>query len=206
MTLNREDILISRIVDGSTDPGDWDELQAIAAEDPGALRRLAESQRRETALRAQFQEALVSADEVELPGEHAETVYAFRSRLRGWAGWSAAAVIAIAWLTAGGLIRPAPSGQTIAGWAPPGSAEEAYRRYQLLGYTEGRVIGELPLVMIQTERLESGQAQVTYMRRIIEKRSVTEIYEPGVDESGNPTLVPAPLAPAPPEQDAPGAL
>jgi len=204
MTLNREDILISRIVDGSTDPGDWDELQAIAEDDPAVLRRLAESQRRESALRAQLQDAIAAADDFELPGEHAETVFAFRSRLRAWAGWSAAALIALAWLTAGGLIRPATSGQNIAGWSPPASADEAFERYQLLGYSQGRVLGELPLVMIQSERLENGQDQVVYMRRILEQRTVTEIYEPGVDESGNPTLVPAMILR--PSEDAADAL
>lgn len=195
MTLTREDILISRIVDGSAEPADWGELHALAEHEPEVLRRLADAQRREAALRDAFAEALGVADAVELPEAHSETVFRFRSRLQAWTGWAAAAAVGLAWLTASGVLGPAPEGRQVAGprWGGPGSADEAFEQYQLLGLAEGRVLAELPKVLISTQRLENGTAEVTYLRRVLERRLVTDVLEPGVDSSGRPTLVPANL-------------
>jgi len=193
MTLTREDILISRIVDGSAEPADWAELESIAETEPEALRRLAEAQRREADLRAALGEALNEADEVDLPLGHTTTVFTFRTRLQSWTGWAAAAALALAWLTAGGMLRTPPSaGSQVAGWTP-GTADEAYEQYQVMGLAEGRVLGELPKVLIQVERLESGQAEVTYLRRVLERRLVTDVLEPTVDTQGRPALKPAQL-------------
>lgn len=192
MTLTREDILISRIVDGSAEPADWTELQEVAEHDAGALKRLAEAQRRESLLRDGLAEALGEIGGIELPEEHNATVYKFRSRLQSWTGWAAAAVVALAWLTAGGVLQPANPSHNVAGWTP-GTTDEAFDQYQMIGYAEGRVLAELPMVMLQTKRLENGHAEVTYLRRVLERRIVTEIYEPGVDASGRPVLVPAQL-------------
>ncbi len=187
MTLTREDILISRIVDGSAEPADWAELQEIAESEPEALRRLAEAQRREGDLRDAFGAALADAEDIELPIEHTATVYKFRTRLQAWTGWAAAAAVALAWLTAGGVLRSDTPASNVAGWTPP-TTDEAYEQYQMLGLAEGRVLGELPKVMIQLERLENGQAEITYLRRVLERRMVTDVYEPGVDVYGRPTL------------------
>ena len=194
MTLTREDILISRIVDGSAEPADWAELESISETDPQALRRLAEAQRREGDLRASLGEALNEADEIDLPLAHTATVYTFRTRLQTWTGWAAAAALALAWLTAGGMLRTNAGGgeSQVAGWTP-GTADEAYEQYQMVGLAEGRVLGELPKVMIQVERLENGQAEVTYLRRVLERRLVTDVLEPTVDTQGRPALKPAQL-------------
>lgn len=198
MTLDREDVLISRIVDGGAEDADWRELRALAKDDPDVLRRLSEAQRRETALREAVGAELDRALEVELPEAHSVTVYRFRSRLQVWTGWAAAAAVALAWVTADGLLSRTPEGQNVAGvgsgaWAAPANSEEALERYQLMGLAEGRVLGELPLVMIQAERREDGGTDVTYLRQILERRTVTDIYEPGVDEQGRPALLPANL-------------
>lgn len=192
MTLTREDILISRIVDGSAESADWDELQAIALEDPEALRRLAEAQRRESDLREAMGALLNEADEIDLPAAHTATVFTFRTRLQSWTGWAAAAVLALAWLTAGGILRSEPTTGNVAGWSPE-SADEAFEHYQVMGLAEGRVLGELPKVMIQVERLENGQAEVTYLRRVLERRMVTDVLETIVDTEGRPALKPAEL-------------
>ena len=193
MTLTREDILISRIVDGSAEPADWAELESIAETEPEALRRLAEAQRREGDLRAAMVDALNEADEIDLPLGHTATVFTFRTRLQTWTGWAAAAALALAWLTAGGVLRTnAGSESQVAGWTP-GTADEAYEQYQMVGLAEGRVLGELPKVMIQVERLENGQAEVTYLRRVLERRLVTDVLEPTVDTQGRPALKPAQL-------------
>ncbi len=193
MTLTREDILISRIVDGTAQPADWEELHGIAEHDGGALERLAEAQRREGSLRDGLAAALDDIGGIELPEAHTAAVYKFRSRLQSWTGWAAAAAVALAWLTASGFLHSTSTPHNIvAGWTPT-TTDEAFDQYQMMGYAEGRVLAELPLVMLQTERLENGQAEVTYLRRVLERRLVTEIYEPSVDESGQTILVPAQL-------------
>ena len=105
-----------------------------------------------------------------------------------------AAALALAWLTAGGMLRTNAGGgeSQVAGWTP-GTADEAYEQYQMVGLAEGRVLGELPKVMIQVERLENGQAEVTYLRRVLERRLVTDVLEPTVDTQGRPALKPAQL-------------
>jgi len=193
MTLTREDILISRIVDGSSEPADWAELQTLAEDDPEALLRLAGAQRREADLRESFGAVLNDADEIDLPLGHTATVYTFRNRLQVWTGWAAAAAIALAWLTAGGVLRPNSTTSTVAGWSPAATTDEAFEQYQMMGLAEGRVLGELPKMMIQVKRLESGQAEVTYLRRVLERRLVTDVYESGVDTQGRPELRPAQL-------------
>lgn len=193
MTLTREDILISRIVDGAADPADWAELEHLAETDPGTLRRLAEAQRRDSALRGALEWSLDAADEIELPDAHAHAVFSFRTRLMSWSGWAAAAVVGLAWLTATGVVNRGHSTGPIAGVPVAGSTDAALEQYQMLGYAEGRVLGELPLVLIQSSRLDDGRAEVTYLRRVLERRTVTDIYEPGIDAEGQPTLVPVRL-------------
>ncbi len=198
MTLEREDVLISRIVDGAAGDADWRELHELAESDPGVLRRLSEAQRRETALREAVGLELDRSLEAELPEAHSATVHRFRSRLQVWTGWAAAAAVALAWATASGLLDRSPEGGNVAGvggamWAAPANSEEALERYQLMGLAEGRVLGELPLVMIQAERRADGATDVTYLRQILERRTVTDVYEPGVDEQGRPALLPARL-------------
>jgi len=190
MTLTREDILISRIVDGAADPADWDEIQRLADADPDTLRRLAEAQRRESALHTALGAVLNAADQAELPDAHSHAVYSFRTRLMSWSGWAAAAVVGLAWLTATGVINRGQSTGPIAGLPVAGSTDAALEQYQMLGYAEGRVLGELPLVLIQSSRLDDGRAEVTYLRRVLERRTVTDVYEPGIDAEGQPTLVP----------------
>jgi anti-sigma factor RsiW len=194
MTIEREDVLISRVVDGEASDADWRELESLAAEDGAVMRRLAEAQSQEAALREAMAGELARAEAVELPERHAATVYQFRSRLQGWTGWAAAAAVALAWATAGGALRG--GGETnVAGasWGAPASTEEAFERYQLMGLAEGRVLGELPLVMLRAEQREDGQTDVTYLRRVLERKTVTGVYEPGVDADGRPALLPARL-------------
>jgi len=197
MMVEREDILISRVVDGEASDADWRELEALSSLDATVMRRLAEAQSREAALREAVAGALVRAETVELPGRHVDTVYRFRSRLQSWTGWAAAAAVALAWAAAGGGLRPATEGQVAgASWGTPASTEEAFERYQLMGLAEGRVLGELPLVMLRAEQREDGRTDVTYLRRVLERKTVTGVYEPGVDAEGKPTLLPARLTPA----------
>ena len=75
--------------------------------------------------------------------------HAFNVRWRAWSGWAAAAAIGLIWATVQGV---APSGQNSgqtagidpASWTP----DQAFNQYLTSGMQQGRVLGELPTVMM----------------------------------------------------------
>ena len=56
---------------------------------------------------------------------------------------------------------------------------------------QGRVLGELPTVMVESRPSDDGDSfEITVMRRIIEVKRVDSAFTVGVDESGQVRLVP----------------
>ena len=106
MNQPRDDILISQIIDGDATAGEWDELTALAGDDPAAWRRLADALRDHKAFARAVNAAVGLADTIELPRSDAATGPRPRStpNLRfgawsGWTGWAVAAVVTLAWVT-----------------------------------------------------------------------------------------------------------
>jgi len=195
MTVDRTDILINRVVDGSASAEDWAELESLASADPGVWRGLGEAQRQHAALSAGVADALAIADGVEAPVEYAGGADRYSARWRVWGGWAAAAALALAWGASRGLLpsQQAPGGQT-AGLTPAGwSSERAFDEYMARGLEEGRVLAELPTVMVDAARPadDPDATDITIMRRVIERRRVRGAYSVGVDELGQLRLVPA---------------
>ncbi len=99
-----------------------------------------------------------------------------RSRRR-WvaaAGWLAAAAMILAWVTIP--------------YAPPAVDVGA------------EVVGELPSVLMKTRELPDGDVEVTYVRRLVERRTTSAVFEQGEDELGQTVVVPADLTNAFPQE------
>src|SRR5258708_31938854 len=99
---SKQDILISRVVDGVARPEDWDALEQMGAADSSVWRELAQAQRAEQVLKSAACEAVAVVDYVELPPVgmvHAEHRLKFRAgRVASWGGWAAAAAMKLAFL------------------------------------------------------------------------------------------------------------
>jgi len=178
-----EELLVERALSRNATPADWDQLEHLAVSDPETWRRLALALRDECDLARVTSAAASVADDIEL-GEVLQTRKPRRTARRGinWMGWAAAAAIAAFWVMAS-VGDPDPSAQA-------GSMDEALERYRELGREQGRLVGELPLVMVDSNPTTGEQVEVVYMRRLVERRVVQDMVQPGLDELGDPVIVP----------------
>ncbi len=220
MTAPDVDILISRAVDKTATDADWDRLEFIAAHEPTVWRDLARAQRLDSQLVAEVGPLLEAADRTRLPGRtdtregwrltEAETerhsaVLTHRiGRVASWAGWAVAAALAAAVAIGpqtgvmGNGGGPIASGdragvpQNAGIGSVAATAAEALDAYLTKGKAQGTVIGELPeKVIIETAADdEGGGYEVVYLRQIMERTRVSDLYRVSSDELGNPTPVP----------------
>lgn len=193
MTIDREDILVGRVVDGEASAEDWTELEHMGELDPSLWWRLARTQRDQATLGAGLHDAIAIAEAVELSSGAMRATHSFHLRWSSWSGWAAAAAIALVWANTRGFF-PAPGmSSNTAGLAPANlSTDEAFNQYLTNGMRQGRVLGELPTVMIDSQPSEDGTRQdITVLRRIIEVQRVHAAFRVGMDEFGRVMLVPA---------------
>lgn len=201
MTGTDRDILISRVIDGEASPEDWSALKALAEREPSVWRDLAGLQQDHAELTGAMAEIVSIADDVDAP-VHAHGGVADQGRsLRMWGGWAAAAALALAWIVRAPTSEPqiVPAGQ-LAGLAPFGlskdsGSEDYFDAYLRAGQQDGRVLGEVgEPVLVQTTPQEGGGYEVRYVRQVMERRIVPQIFGVGVgyDEQGQtkPVLVP----------------
>ncbi|MFG0275769.1 MAG: hypothetical protein ACF8QF_12010 [Phycisphaerales bacterium] len=193
MTIDHEDILISKAADGCASAEEWDELRRLGAIDPTLWDRLA-AESRSCALLAQgLEEATRIADGVEIDASRAAGAAHMRFRLRVWSGWAAAAAVAVVWLGNSILGTGAYMGDT-AGFTGVSNADQALDRYRALGTAEGRFVSELPMVMVSSETdPETGRVEVLYLRRILERTEIDGMYTAAEDETGSLMPVPVPV-------------
>ena len=197
------EILMSRVVDGEATAADWESFRQIAESDPTLWREMAEHQRDHHELSAMVASAIAIADEVEAPA-HAHMEQRMVSRLRivgAWGGWAAAAAVALMWTA--GQLNPTPTvpQNNTAGLNIP--TGDLLSRYLEQGKKSGQVVGELPdKVLIETRPVQSGDGyEVYYIRQIIEKARVPDLYTFGTDDTGQAVPVrievvsPKPLGP-----------
>lgn len=196
MTHDR-DTLINRVVDDEATGEDWAALKELAARDATIWRDLAEAQYAHAELSAALEAAIEVADGVEAPAEDVlRWRFVARTRtLATWGGWAAAAALALAWL--GGGIAPQPQGMRVGhqaglpGTSAPASAADAFRQYMELGKAAGHVVGEIPdVVVVDSAPNPGGRGfEIIYIRQILERRVVEDIYRLGADELGRPVPV-----------------
>ncbi|MFZ4574652.1 MAG: hypothetical protein ACOYN0_09660 [Phycisphaerales bacterium] len=193
------DMLISRVVDGEAEAKDWAALESLAERDAAVWRELAMAVRLNHQLNAEVASETglargVDLDPAEL--EHASTQSAERSladrwrRVGAWGGWIAAALM-IAVLGRAGLNRQpsVPVNAAGVGLAPA----EYLSSYLESGKQDGTVVGEMPRkLLLDTTPAEDGGVYVLYVRQIVERVKVDDLYRISVDELGNPTPVKLP--------------
>ncbi len=188
----RDDILINRVVDGEATPADWTELDVVSQRDPSIWARLAESQRSHASLQRAVEDALTAAELVDLPHPSERLERAWDSRVRVWGGWMVAALVAIAWAGNFAQIRAMRAEQgnadvtNAAGLAGVStlSSDQLLQAYMQSGIENGRVVGEMPMVMLETVPTADGKSQITFVRPLVERAIVDQFYELGQTDAG----------------------
>lgn len=199
MTIHPDrEILIARVIDGEATPEDWQAIRDLATTDPALWGDLAESQSNHDQLRAAVGELVAIADAVEAPiREHAAISLAQRLGLVGrWGGWAVAAAVLLAW-SLGLLGVPTSQDNIHAGLGPDiqpaQSPDQALDSYLEQGKAVGRVVRQEPgLVILDTKPINDGKnIEILYLRQIVERAVVDNLYRVSRDESGR--LVPMPV-------------
>lgn len=192
------DVLIGRIVDGEATPDDWRHLAALAAQDQSVWADVAETQRTHDRLTRAVDLATAPADYVELPAFRVVDDHPVQHRLNlvsRWGGWAAAAALVLVWaLGPRPLINPGSpnaGGPQTAGLLPSLTPEQAFDRYVDAGKQSGQVVKELPdRVVYSTRPLDDGSIEVLYLRQVLERRVVDEVYRRAADEFGRTVEIP----------------
>lgn len=192
------DLLISRVVDGTARDADWTALDALASGDQGVWRELAMAQRQQACLMRAVEESIAPASLVDLPDEAPALHFPSRQQtwwIGRWAGWVAAAVLGVAWVSSGqlGTNQTTPRDSTLtADLAGPGArlvknAADALSAYFDKGAEEKRVLGEMPTkVLLQTRPITDGKGyEVYFVRQIVERVEVPDLRMLSTDEFGN---------------------
>lgn len=199
MSENTQDHLIARIAGNEATRDEFALFESEAEGDPRLWESLARTLRDELQLRAALDAAIATNAEADI--ERAQTLIAGEAPRaqrpwRTWSGWAAAAVLAIA-LTFSMLIPVGPvdtesSPGEATGRAVPASltVDEAYETYLDLGEREGRLVMQMPSVMIEARPIDEGGYEVLYLRQVLERETVNGMYELQPDEFGEPVPVP----------------
>lgn len=218
--VTREDVLVGRVVDGEASPDDWRELERLASRDSGIWERLANAQRAHERLERAVEDAIAVAELVDLPGARSKRT-AWTVRVRTFGGWAVAACLALA-LSASMLTPPStqPTQETQPITSNANQSAQTpeqyytlpneragvtqltsngyYDRYIERGLQEGRVLREVPSVIMGSQTAPDGSVQLVYMRRVIETAPASAMVVPElhVDETGRPLAVPVKREPS----------
>jgi len=205
MIQQHDDILISRAIDGDASSGDWDELTALADANPALWHNLAMTLREHQAFARAVNADVTVADAVEMPTVRtAATIQsrdagrhpAILARVGGWSGWAIAAVLAIVWVA--GVLNPVQSNTRHQDGSAPGhttmigaSAADLLAAYLDKGRQEDFVIAEVPQrILLETRPNETGRGyELIYLRQILERTVVPDLYQFNQDEAGQPRLI-----------------
>jgi hypothetical protein len=170
MDTNREEILISKVVDRCESAAEWEELEGIAGRDTAVWQRLRATLRDDALLRQAVVPELAVADNVEAP----PAALGLRGMLAPL-GWLAAALFAALWLY--GPSR-APEARPARVDANSTDSNDAVGGKHSLG--------ELPPLLVRSQPTEDGKAlRVVTMRRILQESIIDKVYQVGEDEFGD---------------------
>ena len=205
---HNDDVLIGRVAANEANAIEWAQFEARAAERPVAWESLARTLRDELQMRHALDDALECADRAEIPDRAFDqplAVITTHRRSASWSGWALAAMVALAWVgtsffmptiarnTLGpreGVVQeptPMHNGETtLAAYSPE---EQAYRDYVRVGTEQGRVLEELPMVMIEARLIRTGEGEpplyeVYYVRQLLERTRVNSAFEINRDDLG----------------------
>lgn len=190
--MNEHDVnvLIDRIASNAESTGTFTEFATAAAGSSAQWERLARTLRDELQMRSAMEEALTAGARAEIEvalRRGRETTSATRTQLSGWSGWAVAATIALAWSV--GLILPRAGGSPEEAHPQPVqlaalTADEALEQYFQTAEREGRIVAELPAVLVETHQTDEGFLEVYYLRQWLEREEVAHLYEMAQDEHG----------------------
>jgi len=196
VAVEETEVLIARVMANEAHEGEWRRFESIAAAQPVAWERMARALRDELAARSAFDDIATPAEAVELPLGAGRGVRRL-SALQSWPGWALAAVLALAWAVS--FFSPLRHNQQEAAVGGPllqarHSADEAFSDYLTLGAQEGRVLQELPMMMIESRfDRDQGRVEVVYVRQLLERATVESAFELTEDALGRPEPVPIDL-------------
>lgn len=210
-------LLVGRLIDGRQRPIDWLTLRETTRRDETVWVDLYDTQRDAEQLVAALHHALAPAvdahADVHAAAEGARRRAAVaalpRPAVRAWTGWLVAASLALAmgvqqWSASGdggasGRVEPIAAGvgpglsaAAASASADHSSADQAFATYLDLGRADGRVVADLPeKIVVETRPSPDGQGyEVLYIRQILERAKVSDLFRVGVSEAGEPVLVP----------------
>lgn len=204
-TCDERDVLISRVIDGEASRADWQRLRTMAESDASIWSELEEAQQMQSTLCAEVAPLLEGAGAVELPSDHAEQTFSRQlARVGAWGGWLAAAAVGLAWSL--GVPQAATHTGATSGMGPSipagyvriDSPEDALQTYVARGRDAGSVVGLVPEPrIVETRSLPDGSGvEVLYVREILERRLVDQVYRLSQDDAGNVRPVQVPIVPA----------
>jgi len=192
------DLLISRIIDARAGDAEWDSLRTIAARDSAIWDDLAAARRDATDLTAALLPALAAADRTAMPRIVTHRAGGLGFSLRRHLGWAVAAALALVaalqfsdgQTTGIGNASPAAAGLPGVTTRTP---EQALADYLDIGRQAGRVVGEMPeRLVIESRPNPAGPGyEVLYIRQLIERAVVSDVFRIGVNEAGKKIYVPS---------------
>ncbi len=198
--VERDELLISRVVDNDATTADWAELELLAQRDADVWRRLAGAIKSEAVVRVVLAQEVSVADGVDLPLEEpipAPLSPVSKSLVARWnsaVGWAAAILFAVLWIVGVGQQSKLASNPVAPGhndMPAELSADDALIQYFDAGMREGRLVGELPRLVVETRPLPDQEAvEIVYLRRLLERRTVDEFYDIDHTETGMPVATP----------------
>ena len=167
MTEVRQEILISRIIDGDANTAEWDELTAMAERDPRLWRTVVESVRDHQAFARGMNAAAQAADRFDALSTSAHDTRGVIARIGSWSGWGVAAVVALVWVIGLGVVKDAEAL----------TPEEHFQQYVELGQESGLVMNELSerIVLEILRDEQGGPKELMVLRGVVEL--VTDVGE-----------------------------
>lgn len=199
------EVLISRVIDGEASSADWQSLRAMAERDPGVWTELEQTQDAHQSLCVGLENVCRVVEAVDLPDSHPEQLVSGRlAKVGAWGGWLAAATLLLAWTVGMPLSGDGHSATSSIGpnlgpeYVRVDTPEDALRAYVDRGRDAGSVVGLVadPRI-VETRPLPDGSGmEVLYVREILERRLVDQVYRLGKDEAGNIRPVQVRIIPA----------
>lgn len=194
MSSEELDLIITRVVDRRATASDWSTLESLAAKDPSVWRDLGATMRMDHELRRRMDQEVrksenisIKIERVVLHDRQKPRIGSHARRIGSWGGWIAAAVL-IAFSLRGGGTNTRQSDANLAGFS--GSTRDILSNYLQSGKRDGTVVGEVPeKVLLNTTPAEDGGTYVIFIRQIVEKVKVEDLYRISTDEIGRPIPV-----------------
>lgn len=194
MTNTTLSTLINDIASLHADEADFSRFEQMAAAEPVAWEQLARALRDELQMRAAVSDELDSGADAEIARALERQHRRESSPWGALSGWAAAAAVVVMWVFVGRFQPQTPiNGEGYVPIMASLSADEALDRYLEAGQIEGRIIAELPALMVESRQTEGGRLEVFYVRQFLEREEVGQVYELASDEHGLPRTVPVDL-------------